>query len=413
MADQCTTTDDPPPPEPPPPPIHTSYDLWNPGGDPGALRQAATAWRALADALRATAGDIDAGATELSHSWHGQAQRAFATYWGDLHGSLLEGADHADDVAGTLDKIAGEIERVNHEVHELYVAVAATVAVSLAASIFTFGASTAAGAAATAAAVARATTLVDGLIEFLSAIRVGFTITRFVRFWKLWTIAAGVNTAAVGVVKLGQGQNPFDPDSWSARDLSGIIVNADAGVVANGLLGPGIAAGATGAAGGSVASDVWLDDRDIFSGRVGLDALISGATGGAATAAASKGIDALRNAGRPQIGPALTPEPIIVRGSGTATSIDDLYLPGRPPPAGPAPAPQPAGPILYLPGQVHPHVIEPGHPVPPAAVATIDSTGNLVGSATGTMGTWPFYGNGAATPTHVCLPPPPVLAGAH
>jgi uncharacterized protein YukE len=413
MADQCTTTDDAPPPEPPPPPIHTSYDLWNPGGDPGALRRAATAWRALAEALRTAAGDIDDAATELSHSWHGQAQQAFATYWGDLHDSLVEGAGHADDVAGTLDKIAGEIERVNHEVHELYLAVAATVAVSLAASIFTFGASTAAGAAATAAAVARATTLVDGLVEFLSAIRVGFTITRFVRFWKLWSIAAGVNTAAVGVVKLGQGQNPFDPDSWSARDLSGIIVNADTAVVANGLLGPGVTAGAAGAAGGQVVSDVWLDDRDLFSDRVGIDAVIAGVTGGLASAAAGKGIDAIHTANQPSLGPALAPEPVVVHGSGTATSIDDLYLPGRPPPAGPAPAPAPDGPIVYLPGQDHPHVIQPGAGIPDIVPPTIDGTGNLVGSVTGTMGTWPFYGTGATAPAHVCLPPPPVLAGAH
>jgi len=259
--------------------------------------------------------------------------------------------------------------------------------------------------------VARATTLVDGLIEFLSTIRVGFTIARFARFWRLWTIAAGVNTAAVGIVKVGQGQNPFDPSSWSARDLSGIIVNADTAVLADGLLGPGVTAGAAGGAGGSVASDVWLDDRDLFSGRTGLDALISGATGGAATAAASKGIEALRNAGRPQIGPALTPEPIIVRGSGTATSIDDLYLPGRPPPVGPATAPQPDGPIIYLPGQDHPHVLQPGHAPAPVVVTSIDSLGNITGSATGTMGTWPFYGNGAPTPSHVCLPPPPVVAG--
>lgn len=409
MADQCTASDTPP--EPPPPPIHTSYDLWHPGGDPGALRAAAAAWRSLAGTLRDVAAEIDGGVRDVDARWHGAAHTAFAAYWRERHASLVDGADHADEVAGTLDRVAGEIERVNHEVHQLYLAIAATVAVSLAASIFTFGASTAAGAAVTAANVARATTLVEGLAEFLSAMRVGFEVTRFVRFWKLWGLAASVNTAAVGVVKLGQGENPFDWDNWSVRDISGIVVNADAGVVANGLLGPGIAAGASGAAGGSVVGDVWLDDRDLFSTRVGTDALISGLTGGAATAVATKGIDAVRNLAQPQLGPAIAPEPIIVRGSGTASSVDDLYLPGRPPPPGPAPAPAPEGPVIYLPGQDHPHVIVPGHPVVPGVVTTIDSAGNLVGSVTGTMGTWPFYGTGVAPPSSVCLPPPPVLAG--
>ena len=40
-------------------------------------------------------------------------------------------------------------------------------------------------------------------------------------------------------------------------------------------------------------------------------------------------------------------------------------------------------------------------------------TNDLTGSATGTMGTWPFYGNGATDGPQLCVPPPPVLVGTH
>jgi uncharacterized protein YukE len=411
MADQCTAGDDAPPPEPPPPPIHTSYDLWHPGGDPGALRDAARAWRSLAEVLRHTAGDIDAGARELARSWHGEAARQFARYWSGLHGGLVDGAAHADEVAGTLDRVADEIERINHEIHELYVAIAATVAVSLVASVFTFGASTAAGAAVTAANVARATTLVEGLAEFLSVMRVGFEVSRLYRFWRLWSLAVTANTVAVGVVKAGQGQNPVDPGNWSWRDATGIVVNADFGVAATGLLGPGVAAGATGAAGGSVATDVALDGRDPFSTRVLLDATVAGVTGGAATAVGQRGLDALRSARQAHLGAPIAPELALIRGSGSARSADDLFLPGRPAPEVTAPAPTPSGPVLYLPGELHPRPLLPSRPVPQSTVDLVDGGVNVVGSATGTIGTWPLYGTGGPTVAPPCMPRVPVLAG--
>lgn len=49
-----------PPPPPPPPPIETSFDLWDPFGQPGELRAAADAWEAAAahlDQLRAELGN--------------------------------------------------------------------------------------------------------------------------------------------------------------------------------------------------------------------------------------------------------------------------------------------------------------------------------------------------------------------
>ncbi|MBW3614260.1 MAG: hypothetical protein KY439_02995, partial [Actinobacteria bacterium] len=45
-----------PPPPPPPPPITTSFDLWDPFGEPGELRAAADAWDEVVGLVAETSG---------------------------------------------------------------------------------------------------------------------------------------------------------------------------------------------------------------------------------------------------------------------------------------------------------------------------------------------------------------------
>lgn len=417
MADQCTPTEEPPP---PPPPIETSRSIWEPGGDPAALRAAAAAWRSLAGTLGETASAIDAGATTLGERWTGEAADAFAAYWSGLRGSLEEGVTHAEGVADTLEQIADEIERVNHEVHQLYLAIAATAAVSIAAAFVTFGLSTAAGAAAAAANVARATTLVNGLATFLRSMQVGFSIARFGAFWRTWAIGASAAAVGTGAGKAAFGQNPLDSDSWQLRDATAIVVSANLGGAATvAMPGRPVLAGALGNGSAAVTTDVWLNGDDLLSWQVLADGVIGAGTGGLASGVTA-GVTRRLPTRPPTLSPPRTEPLVVVRSSGTATSVDDLWLPGRPPQPQPRPpAPAEDGPLLWLPGESAPRHILPGTP-DPAAVGAVEGAGSVGAESSGAIGQGLVPergGDGPITyapfPEVACLSaPPPPLVGA-
>lgn len=65
-------------PSPPPPPIATPFDLWDPFGDPGALRRASDAWLGAADHLDRTSAHLDEMAATVARRWSGEAHDAFA-----------------------------------------------------------------------------------------------------------------------------------------------------------------------------------------------------------------------------------------------------------------------------------------------------------------------------------------------
>lgn len=235
-----STTEAPPP--PPPPPIETSFDLWDPFGNPAELRAAADAWDAMGAHLSEMRSNLNGVVTASAGGWSGGAHDAFVAHWNAMAPELGEGGEGMREVASHLRTMADELEAKNDLVQSIYVTVAATAAVSIISGLVTFGVGAAAGAAATAVNVARAERALVAIRAFIvasratmatiKATRVGAFALRFAAF-----AARGViETAAVKQVALDQ--NPLDADSWSAFDVlfiggGGLISAAPARIGAN------------------------------------------------------------------------------------------------------------------------------------------------------------------------------------
>lgn len=209
-----------PGPSPTPPKVHRSFSIWNPGGDPGAIRQAAAAWRTLASDLRTTQHDVEQQVSGLRAGWTGTASDAFQ-HWGTQLGTdIADSAGQCDRIAGQLDQVADKIQSTNDQIHALIVAMGVTAAVGIGLTIFTLGFSDAAAAGAATAEAAEATTLVTILTSFLEGL-----LGR-------WVVAFTINLVATGVEKawINPNHDPFD--GWTPDDITHALYGADALVVA-------------------------------------------------------------------------------------------------------------------------------------------------------------------------------------
>ncbi|MBW3615018.1 MAG: WXG100 family type VII secretion target, partial [Actinobacteria bacterium] len=120
-----------PPPPPPPPPITTSFDLWDPFGEPGELRAAADAWDEVADHLDQLRSRLGAAVLVDESGWTGRAADAFSSHWDAMAPEIANGAAGMREVADQLRAMADELEAKNDVVQSIYVMVAATAGVSV------------------------------------------------------------------------------------------------------------------------------------------------------------------------------------------------------------------------------------------------------------------------------------------
>ena len=308
----------------------------------------------MAQTLTSVSSAVGTTVSATRSSWTGTASDGFQTWWGDIDEGVVGAAAMFGEVATNLDQIADEIERVNDEVHNLYLAIAATAVVSIAAAFITFGASAAVGAALAVRNAATAASLVRTLGTFLSGMRITFTAfkgARFGAFWGKWAIAAGTNTAVTGTFKfVVNGQNPFDGDSWSVRDLTNITVGSTLGagttVMVPGAAARPFATGFGAGAAGSVVSDLWVNGMPLNADTF-RNAIINGTLSGGGGALTNRII------GRWGGPPARTTGPMDY-------DPPELFLPGRPMPGDPgdlivAGCPTPGDPTS---------IVVPGRPVP-------------------------------------------------
>jgi WXG100 family type VII secretion target len=283
---------------PKPPPVHRSFNLWNPGGDPGMIEQAAQAWRTLASNLRTAQQDLDQQVRALHAGWTGQASDAFQGWGTRLGHDLADSAGQCDRIAGQLDQVAAKIKSTNDQIHELIVAMGVTAAVGIGLTIFTLGFSDVAAAGTAAAEAAEAASLVSILTSFLESL-----LGR-------WVIAFAINLFATGVEKafVNPDHNPFE--GWQISDLSHALLGADALVlfapIAEAIPGfsafksahPFLAAGAVSGTAGGVAAFTSDASASIFEGKplwslgtlvdVGISAGVSGVVSGLAENAAAR-----------------------------------------------------------------------------------------------------------------------------
>lgn len=142
--------------------------VWNPGGDPPALRGAAQGWRDIVTLLQDITGTISAAETRLSEAWSDHARERY------LHLRALDRAQGEPQIAALLerarwlDQIANDVADTNHALHVIYAGLAASIAVGAALSLVTFGFSLAADAVEAAAAAAEAGGIVARLLMFLA-----------------------------------------------------------------------------------------------------------------------------------------------------------------------------------------------------------------------------------------------------
>jgi LysM domain len=253
-----TTTTAAPAEEPPPPPVWSPRALWDPAGEPEPCRAAAKAWRRQGEACTTLANTLGEVGDPLPGFWQGEAadgqQRTSVNLIDEIH----EAAKQCFEVADGLDDLANQIEEYNDSIHELWIAVASIVAVSVIGAFFTFGASAAAGAATTAGLVARATALARALRATLALKNVMFLsrVPKFVGLGAKWgkviegisftprLVAPGYRLARFGGFYRGMGEvfvgglpftfankalsgnNPFDLGNWRVEDVTASLVGA-------------------------------------------------------------------------------------------------------------------------------------------------------------------------------------------
>jgi LysM repeat protein/uncharacterized protein YukE len=278
--------------------------VFDPGGDPAAIHRAATAHRTLATQQRDNAAALDKVAANLEKSWKGlksaqdtSASAAFQKAWKTLSTQIEAYAQNLDSTATQLDAIADQIAHAQAEANRLKEMAEASLAVGAVLTIFSFGLSDEAAAAAVAVETSEAATLMAWLGDMLD---VGLTvldglIDAAIRVAARFLMGAALSWISEAGSKLMSGENPLNPDNYSAADFANIflggILTAGLGEAAYAIkplgsfLGTHLILGAAsyGAAGGALGSYISqtaIEGEPADWTKVVESALISGGTGG-------------------------------------------------------------------------------------------------------------------------------------
>jgi nucleoid-associated protein YgaU/uncharacterized protein YukE len=284
--------------------------IFDPGGDPAAIRAAATSCRTLATELGGVISALDPVAADLAKSWKGvagaedqSASAAFQKAWTKFSGAIGEYAQGLEGAAAKLDEVADAIQSADEQAARLKEMALAALAVGAGLTLFTFGISDATAEAAAMADVAVATGemselaaalsfAVDALGDLLATI--GDIATRF-------AMGSGFSLVAEMLDKLVfRHENPLDPANYSAEDVANIILggmlNAGLGLAADSsepvsqFMGAHPVAGfaaygaATGLAGG-VITQFAIEGKKLDAGTIediGVGTVLSSAGGAAA-----------------------------------------------------------------------------------------------------------------------------------
>jgi WXG100 family type VII secretion target len=324
---------------PPAPPIETSYDIFNPGGDPGVLRACAAAWRGMASELKTTRDSLDQQVNALGPAWTGAAATAFHQHWNHTRGQIDDSLPNFEKVAQQLDQAADAIEKVNNQIHEILLQIAATTAIGIGLSIITVGVSDAAAAAGDAAEAAEAGAEVARLgrtlkviAEAIEALKDMMESSRLLKFGVTFSenFAANFGGNILGQELAGQGiqwgqdfQNAL-VSSWVGTKLSGlgsdVATDMTPGLAQDVLNGEGLVGGMLNNAITSAAGTAAADGVNGLEGQQGItfgpDVLFS-AAGGLAGGAAGH---SAQEAGDKVIGPIL--RNIAAYGAGGAFESD-------------------------------------------------------------------------------------------
>lgn len=287
---------------PPPPPIEKSFDIFNPGGDPGVLRACANAWRTMATELKSTRDGLDQQVNGMDSAWTGQAAHSFHSHWDNTRGQIDKALPDFENVAAQLDQAADAIDSVNKQIKQVEEQIAITAAIGIGLSILSAGFSDVAAAAGAAAEAEEASAAVVQLARVLNAIeKVLEVIKDATEDSKLLEIAVNFAGNLAGDYSgnvLGQAlsgqQVTWGADFESAAIDAGFstLLSTGAGALAgdgklgsvlqgNGLAGNVVMNGVTSGL-GQAGTDFVEGKSPISIGEDGLTSLVGGALAGGA-----------------------------------------------------------------------------------------------------------------------------------
>ncbi|MDI3423760.1 WXG100 family type VII secretion target [Streptomyces luteolus] len=245
--------------------IELGIEVWNPGGRPDELREAAKAWRKLAENLRELVKALDGNVNDtVGDTWRGLAANAFQKHWKEFSDAVLAATDDFEEAAKGLDEAAKNIDEINAEVHDIYLEIGISAAVSAGMSVFTLGISAAVG-------TARVTMLVDRALNAIGIL--GRALRRIAQAFRTLHAAGGWRKVAVEGLA-----------NWAGGSIGGMITSQLSGKgweVGTNLTG-GFAGATVGTAAGKAAT------------ALGRGAILSGVAGGAAGGFTGDALDSAR-----------------------------------------------------------------------------------------------------------------------
>ncbi|MGN9761247.1 WXG100 family type VII secretion target [Streptomyces sp. SD31] len=276
-------------------------ELWNPGGEPDVLKDAAKAWGAMGDALDKFVVHMDKVVRDVyGDDWRGPAADAFVKHWEEVKKSVEDAQPTFDEAKKGLNEAAEKIEQINDEIHAIYAEIGVTIGVSIATSFITLGFSAAAGAAnaarlagQAAAAAARLGRILATIARWFERLRTFEHSSKFlqygVRFGSTFAGRTAIEFGNGVATSMISGKGP----EWE-NNLVGGMAGAGMGKLADaalggrlgGGIGESIGTGAVGGATGSLVGDAanaygpWADKDDEFDWSQSLIGAGAGAAGG-------------------------------------------------------------------------------------------------------------------------------------
>lgn len=214
--------------------------IFDVGGDPEAIRGAASACRTLARDLIAADCELDKVAAGLAQSWKGlgdaqdtSGSAAFQKTWRTFSTSVAQYADQLMALAAKLDSLADTLSSAQVQVERMKETALASLGVGLLATFITAGMSDAAAEASVMADVAVATGMMSELDAVLAdaAAMVNGLLPAFAKVAAMFAMGAGWDVATIMSTRLAEGLNPFDPANYSASDVSNVLLSGDLALI--------------------------------------------------------------------------------------------------------------------------------------------------------------------------------------
>jgi uncharacterized protein YukE len=215
--------------------------LVHPGGDPEAILAAATATRKLASGLQETAKALDSVAAKLEDTWRGTGRSgddsAAATYqkaWGQFSSATVEFAKQMGPAADSIDTTAKVIQTAQAQGRKLEWMLGLTAVAGIGLTFFTFGISDATADAMAANEIAVAVEVMTALEGIVAngMLVLGEVTEAVITVASQFVLGVLSDGAAIVIEKVKDGLNPWTMTSWTADDISNVLLG---GVVSGGL----------------------------------------------------------------------------------------------------------------------------------------------------------------------------------